>query len=42
MIDEARQLWVELCKARPYSYAVWYGRADFETCVIGIVSVLAC
>ncbi|GAA5954263.1 hypothetical protein JCM8115_003354 [Rhodotorula mucilaginosa] len=31
MIDEARQLWVELCKARPYSYAVWYGRADFET-----------
>ncbi|GAA5875208.1 hypothetical protein JCM3774_004169 [Rhodotorula dairenensis] len=31
MNDEARQLWEELCKARPFSYAVWYGRADFET-----------
>ncbi|GAA5982729.1 hypothetical protein JCM10908_006763 [Rhodotorula pacifica] len=31
MVDEARQLWEQLCKARPFSYAVWYGRADFET-----------
>lgn len=42
MIDEARQLWAELCKARPYSYAAWYGRADFETCVSSIGSISAC
>ncbi|GJN94155.1 hypothetical protein Rhopal_007229-T1 [Rhodotorula paludigena] len=31
MVDEARALWESLTKARPNSYAVWYGRADFET-----------
>ncbi|GAA6038706.1 hypothetical protein JCM8097_002356 [Rhodosporidiobolus ruineniae] len=31
MIDEARQLWEELTTTRSTSYAVWYGRADFET-----------
>ncbi|BGP20599.1 hypothetical protein JCM10213_007133 [Rhodosporidiobolus nylandii] len=31
MIDEARQLWEELTKTRSTSYALWYGRADFET-----------
>ncbi|GAA5845158.1 hypothetical protein JCM3766R1_002090 [Sporobolomyces carnicolor] len=31
MIDEAGQLWEELTKIEPWSYAAWYGRADFET-----------
>ncbi|GAA5897738.1 hypothetical protein JCM5296_000867 [Sporobolomyces johnsonii] len=31
MTEEASQLWEELTKLQPYSYAVWYGRADFET-----------
>ncbi|POY75020.1 hypothetical protein BMF94_1996 [Rhodotorula taiwanensis] len=31
MIDEARTDWAELTKAQPHSYAIWYGRADFET-----------
>ncbi|GAA5974409.1 hypothetical protein JCM21900_003545, partial [Sporobolomyces salmonicolor] len=31
MVEEASQLWEELTKLQPYSYAVWYGRADFET-----------
>ncbi|GAA5883487.1 hypothetical protein JCM16303_003825 [Sporobolomyces ruberrimus] len=31
MIEEAGQLWEELTKAEPWSYAAWYGRADFET-----------
>ena len=31
--DEASRLWEELTDANSRSYAVWYGRADFETCV---------
>ncbi|GAA6059133.1 hypothetical protein JCM10212_003880 [Sporobolomyces blumeae] len=31
MTEEAGKLWEELTKAEPYSYATWYGRADFET-----------
>ncbi|GAA6015137.1 hypothetical protein JCM10207_003614 [Rhodosporidiobolus poonsookiae] len=31
MVNEARALWEELTKAKPYSYALWYARADFET-----------
>ncbi|GAA6026461.1 hypothetical protein JCM8202_005309 [Rhodotorula sphaerocarpa] len=31
MIDDARQCWEGLTKDHPHSYAVWYGRADFET-----------
>lgn len=33
MLSEARAIWEDLCKTRQYSYAVWYGHADFETCV---------
>lgn len=41
MIDDARQCWEGLTKDHPHSYAVWYGRADFETCVwIFIVPLL--
>ncbi|GAA5937957.1 U6 snRNP complex subunit PRP24 [Sporobolomyces koalae] len=31
MFDEAGQVWQDLTKAEPWSYAAWYGRADFET-----------
>ncbi|GAA5854941.1 hypothetical protein JCM9279_003579 [Rhodotorula babjevae] len=31
MLSEARAIWEDLCKTRQYSYAVWYGHADFET-----------
>ncbi|GAA6013848.1 hypothetical protein JCM11491_000444 [Sporobolomyces phaffii] len=31
MVEEAGKLWADLTKAEPWSYAAWYGRADFET-----------
>ncbi|KAK4702065.1 squamous cell carcinoma antigen recognized by T-cells 3, partial [Phenoliferia sp. Uapishka_3] len=30
-VEEASELWSKLVKLRPYSYATWYGYADFET-----------
>lgn len=38
MVDEARQLWEELTKSRAHDYALWYARADFETCVAYLFS----
>lgn len=32
-LEEAGALWGDLVAARPSSYAVWYGQADFETYV---------